>query len=415
MLESLKFEFKDFYKVCNILNTFTKMDVRLVDEVGNRVLQLVTHSFPAALQDNQGEFANIKEVLINNKFNSFYYYLNSYGLEYISTGIWKEKKYLGAVIIGPFLSNIPSIDYISDVIYKNKLPVSERNSIQEFYKSLVVISSKDSDNIGSLAVNLLSNEYMDAQLISSEQISSKVIKPIQNNEDIKLDIVENKSIIEFRYKQEKILINAIAKGDKEELKSISTDVGNFFNLPDRIPESPIRSSKNLLFVLNTLCRIAAEKGGVHPVYINNISEKLAIMIERAPNLPYLKKLSSTMINEYCDLVIMFSTLEYSSIVKKAVDYINLNLETELTLCEIAEELSVNSSHLSRKFKKDTGMTVVDYINRQRVEEAKLYLKSEDVSITEVAYMVGFNDLNYFGRVFKKITSMTPSQFVKNNY
>lgn len=59
------------------------------------------------------------------------------------------------------------------------------------------------------------------------------------------------------------------------------------------------------------------------------------------------------------------------------------------------------------------MTITDYINKNRIKEAKLYLQGDNVSITEVSLMVGFNDLNYFCRVFKKFTSMTPSQYIKN--
>ena len=61
----------------------------------------------------------------------------------------------------------------------------------------------------------------------------------------------------------------------------------------------------MAFVLNTLYRVAAERGGVHPVYLHNISERFAILIERTTNIPNLKKLMLLMANEYCDLVELF--------------------------------------------------------------------------------------------------------------
>jgi two-component system, response regulator YesN len=186
------------------------------------------------------------------------------------------------------------------------------------------------------------------------------------------------------------------------------------NFSDRIPESPFRSAKNLLFVLNTICRIAAEQGGLQPLMVHHVSEKFAILIERAPNLPYLKKLGFDMINEYCELVNNHSTKNYSTIVKKTVEYIHLNLEKPLTLKEIASAIHVHPSHLSRKFKQEIKLNVIDYVNQKRVDEAKLHLQSGNTSITEIALMVGYNDLNYFSRVFKKFTGHTPSQYVKNN-
>ncbi|RBW70063.1 helix-turn-helix domain-containing protein [Bacillus taeanensis] len=408
MAEKLQVDLKDFNKICNILSTITKMDVRLINRDGKAVLQIVSHTLPAVLKHLNHEFTAINDTLRKNVPYSYYYYINSYGLEYVAAGIWKNQAFYGSIIMGPFLSTLPSVEFISDVISKNKLPISERKQLQEFYKALLVVSSNDSNSIGDLLVNMCSNKHIDSQLITSEISQTSI-----NKEQLKKDIADSKDIIEIRYHYEKKLMNAISKGDKEEVERISKEANSIINISDRIPESPIRSAKNLLLVLNTLCRLAAEKGGIHPAYIDKISEKFAILIERAPNLPHLKNLVTVIMNEYCDAVQQFSTRHYSSLVKKAVDYIEYNLENPLTLNEIAAHLHVNASHLSRKFKQDTDMTMIDYINKKRVEEAKLYLQRGNISITDIAFMVGFNDLNYFSRVFKKFTLLTPSQYMKN--
>lgn len=408
MLEKPEVVVNDFSKVCTILNTITKLDVRFIDKDENVLLQLVNHDIPAVLQNVDHEYLTINETLRKNKPNSYYYYINSYGLEYIAAGLWKNRSFSGFILIGPFLSSIPVIDFTSDIIAKNKLPVSERKQLQEFYTSLTVLSSNASNTIGDLLVNMCIHPHVDSQLITSD-----IVTPAQNKEVLKTTIAESKTIIEMRYTYEKQLTNAIARGDKEEIARISQENSGLLTISDRIPESPIRSAKNISLVLNTLCRTAAERGGVHPVYIHTISEKFAILIERAPNLPYLKKLSTVMVNDYCEVVHEFSTRHYSPIVKRAVDYIHLNIENPLTLHDIAATIHVNASHLSRKFKEDTNMNIIDYIHQKRVEEAKLYLQRGNLSITEIAFIVGFNDLNYFSRVFKKMTSLTPSQYIKN--
>lgn len=406
MLEETESHLNDFNKICNLLNSVTKLDVRLMDEDGQHLLQLVQHTLPAVLQNIDNSYM-INDTLKKNSSNSFYYYINSFGLEYIASGIWKNRSLYGSILIGPFLSSIPDIAFISDIISKNKLPVSERTQLQEFYTSLTVVSSNDSNSIGDLLVNICGHKHIDSQLITSD-----IIKPVLNKEQIKINIEENKDIIEYRYKYEKKLMNAIAKGDKDEIDGISKEINSILHISDRIPESPIRSAKNLSLVLNTICRVAVERAGVHPIYIHHVSEKFAILIERAPNLPHLKKLNIIMIHEYCDIVKLLSTRHYSSIVKKAVNHIHLNLDNPLTLKNIAATLHVNSSYLSRKFKNDTNMNMIDYMNQKRIEEAKLYLQRDNISVTEVAFLVGFNDLNYFSRVFKKLTSLTPSQYIK---
>src|SRR5690606_39223303 len=128
------------------------------------------------------------------------------------------------------------------------------------------------------------------------------------------------------------LMDAITRGDKDKVTSpIEHLTSELVTFSDRIPGSPIRSSKNMGFVLNTMCRIAAERSYVHPVYLHNISERFAIMIEKISTIPHLKQLFVTMANEYCDLVITASTAQYSPIVKKAINYILLNLDSPLPL------------------------------------------------------------------------------------
>ena len=170
----------------------------------------------------------------------------------------------------------------------------------------------DSNSIGDLLVNMCIHKHIDSQLITSD-----IITPPLNKEQLKTNIAESKTMIEARYQFEKKLMDAIAKGDKEEIARIANESNSLLHISDRIPESPIRSAKNITLVMNTVCRTATESGGVHPIYIHTISEKFAILIERAPNLPHLKKLGIVMMNEYCDLVQTFSTRHYSSIVKKA--------------------------------------------------------------------------------------------------
>jgi AraC-like DNA-binding protein len=68
------------------------------------------------------------------------------------------------------------------------------------------------------------------------------------------------------------------------------------------------------------------------------------------------------------------------------------------------------SHLSRKFKRDTGMTITAYQQNVRIHQAKHLLKNESIPIEEVSWMVGYEDSSYFTRIFKRDTGHTPSQF-----
>jgi len=388
-----------------LLHSITFLDVRIVDREENILFQKAQLQTPLLLQPLDNDDSTMKETLMKSDKDQYLHYINRMGLEYLTAAIWEKNQYMGCIVLGPFLSSIPSNELISDLISKHKFPVSERKQLQDYYQSLSIIGSTKSTYLGDLLVNMCNHPYMDGKLVNTEKNRSteKVGKILYE---------EDKHIIEERYKAEKKLMRAIEKGDMEEIDRLSKEVKGMLDFSDRIPESPFRSAKNILFVLNTLCRISAEKGGLQPIIVHHVSEKFAILIERAPNLPYLKILASDMINEYCGLVQKHSTKDLSMIARKAVDHIHSNLEKTLTLKEIAASIHVHPSHLSRKFKQDTGKSIIDYVNQKRVEEAMLHLQTGSATVTDIALIVGYNDLNYFTRVFKKFTGQTPSQYMK---
>lgn len=98
--------------------------------------------------------------------------------------------------------------------------------------------------------------------------------------------------------------------------------------------------------------------------------------------------------------------------KKIINFINENYSKKLDLKKIANEFYINKYYLCHLFKKETGFTIIEYLNNKRIMEAQKILKKNNKTITEIAYKVGFNNLSHFGRTFKKLTGLTPSEFKK---
>lgn len=102
--------------------------------------------------------------------------------------------------------------------------------------------------------------------------------------------------------------------------------------------------------------------------------------------------------------------------EKAVKYINENYSKRLSLTDVSERMHMSPYHFSHGFKKFTGMSFIEYLTRIRIREAKKLLLTTDLNISAVSKRVGYDDPNYFGRVFKKIEGIPPSEFKvsKNN-
>ncbi|MBE5889695.1 MAG: AraC family transcriptional regulator [Lachnospiraceae bacterium] len=91
-------------------------------------------------------------------------------------------------------------------------------------------------------------------------------------------------------------------------------------------------------------------------------------------------------------------------------YIHENMTNEISVTNIAETLHFNPQYLMRAFKKKTGMSIVEYITKCRIDTAKKVLRETELPVKKIADMVGYSDYTYFNRVFKKETGMSPKQY-----
>lgn len=96
---------------------------------------------------------------------------------------------------------------------------------------------------------------------------------------------------------------------------------------------------------------------------------------------------------------------------KIIRYIKEHYKEKLLLEDIAREFNYSVGHLCRKFKQDTGDTIIEYITKYRISIAmRLLFERRDANIEDIAFEVGFNDVQYFTKAFKKCVGMTPGKY-----
>ncbi|MFT3951299.1 MAG: AraC family transcriptional regulator [Oscillospiraceae bacterium] len=98
------------------------------------------------------------------------------------------------------------------------------------------------------------------------------------------------------------------------------------------------------------------------------------------------------------------------VIAQVTAWMKANFHRDVSLNRIAAEFHYNPAYLSVLFKKETGITLVRYLNGVRIDAAKALLAGQFVSIKEAAYSCGFQDEKYFMRTFKQYTGMTPQQY-----
>jgi len=97
-------------------------------------------------------------------------------------------------------------------------------------------------------------------------------------------------------------------------------------------------------------------------------------------------------------------------VRNAKIYIHAHLAEPMTLEAVAKAVNVSPFHFCKIFKRSTGLTFTDFVNRARVEKAKRMLMRPAARITEVAYDVGFQSLSHFNRSFRRIANESPTEY-----
>lgn len=213
------------------------------------------------------------------------------------------------------------------------------------------------------------------------------------------------------------LLQAIRNADPQLTLKTLKDIDKILtedsiDIMKRIEGDTVRSYKNLMLSHNSMYALVAEVGGLDPVLSHYMTEKYAILIERAENIRELEKLHLQFLKDYCTPNNRGLLKEDASLSAKVHYYISTHFMNDLEIRTIADNLFVTKEHLMRTFKRETGKTINEVIKEKRLEEAVSLLQNSHLSVTDIAAMSGFNSVHYFSKVFKKAYGISPSEYEK---
>lgn len=106
------------------------------------------------------------------------------------------------------------------------------------------------------------------------------------------------------------------------------------------------------------------------------------------------------------------TGEQRMTVSKAIDYMKHNFNAKINLDDIVADMFLSKDYFRQLFKRTTGTSITDFVQKTRIDEAKRLLTNTKRTVYDIAGDCGFTDMKFFYKTFKKITGMTPSEFKK---
>ena len=312
-------------------------------------------------------------------------------------------------LIGPYLRQEKSDTDIMALLEKLQLPPSLFKTLRQYYSALTLTGT---ERMMLVAVSTLGEAlWGDMQAFSMQYVNNwekpDLLYPLppaaeQGSEEMDIRLVE------ARYEGERELLNAVTHGMHHQAQLIISQWRA--DMMEIRAADPVRNLRNYAIVLNTLLRKAVEQGNVHPVYIDRLSSAMAKKIEQFQNLSDGSELLQSMVHKYCLLVKNHSMKHFSKLVQHVILRIETDLTADLSLKAHAQHFNVNASYLSALFKKETGSTLTDYVNRLRVDHAIFLLNVTDMQIQTIAQYCGIPDVNYFTKLFKRTVGKTPKEY-----
>ncbi|MCI9336123.1 MAG: helix-turn-helix transcriptional regulator [Lachnospiraceae bacterium] len=214
------------------------------------------------------------------------------------------------------------------------------------------------------------------------------------------------------YQEEQILLNQIRTGNLEALQESSAK-----GSPDdlhrlgRMSDSPLKQLEYACCSFVTLATRAAVEGGLNADTAYSISDVYLQRLAKCQTAGQILSLLEEAKFGFARAV-RGARQEKTRIsyLEQAKNYIATHLNREFALKDMADEIGISPSYLSRKFKEYESMGIAEYTRRSRIQAARNMLKYSDADISAIAQYLCFHSQSYFGAVFREYTGLSPGKY-----
>lgn len=159
-----------------------------------------------------------------------------------------------------------------------------------------------------------------------------------------------------------------------------------------------------------VCRAAIE-GGLSPEEGYSLGDAYIQNVVDAKTIDDISTVCATMYDDFVRRVHrMRENPQYSEPIQRCCNYIEMNIDRNIRAQDLANLVGYTTGYITKRFHKETGFGISDYVKLARIERAKILLSSTDRSIQEISDQLGFTSRNYFTRSFRDVTGMTPKEF-----
>lgn len=383
---------------------FRKCHVQtLLLDVGDTLDVRVDMGLRGLIADESAYKQTFEQFFSSVEGGTLYHWTDAYLCQYLYF-LLPETPNQGVFLLGPYLSEELRRDQILELAERHRLPPTITAELETYYDTLPILTAGSalSVMVDTFAEQLWGTSLKAVDIHREAHESDWGLSAQKDGASWDMEMMQR------RYDQENELMYAVEHGQSHKGEMF------FERFPVTAMEArtadPLRNFQNYCIIMNTLSRKAAEKGGVHPLYLDKVSSEFAHKIERLTSVSLGQSLMQDMFRSYCRLVRKHSMKGYSAPIQKTIAQIDADLTADLSLHALAVSQNISDGYLSALFHRETGQTLTAFVNERRMKAACRLLSTTKLQIQTVAQHCGILDVHYFSRLFKKHTGMTPLQY-----
>lgn len=388
----------------DMLHDIFSLDIHHIQDL-DKDISLIDNGLRAAL-DKRPQYQDILRILRQDiSPHTAIHFQDQYYLHYILVpGTVDLIRYH---IIGPFHISSLTDDDLFQIQKTNGLSDQQTSFFKNFHQQSAEITIQQAL---SIAKNIL--------LTASDSVDFKVQPVIYNQNPEKGSAASFSEKADFPLPtidaillHEQNMFSSAVNGDYQ-----SALEENMFLISAFTPVSHYNNSyyRTILSWINAMFRKEGIDAGMPILPLTTIHIDMQRAIDECKSYYDHLKLRITLLATYFEFYQEHSVKQYSPVIRKAVNYICSNLQQDLDLNTLAQELGFSATYVLHKFKKEVGLSPMQYINQKRMQRAKRLLLSSQSAVQEISRQVGISDPNYFAKQFKKAYGQTPREFRKNH-
>ncbi len=407
MVRKLTKLLKSAKRISDIIIATCNVDCNVVDIGGADVVmtdfcKMCTSEQRNSLNTQKCPGVSVRNVYNSDRWGGKYEFCCPLGCAFICTSMTAGTEVECGVLVGPFL-----LTEREDFLENDAHSFFKGRHSRGFAFAVQDVPYKDYNDVPYLSdmVFMLSSYLSEREILDQRLLE---LTGQYNNEvyDTMLRMKNENEVVPYPIEIEKMLQMYIAGGDRQSAQTALNDIlAHIYFTSGDLEVMKVRVTE-----LTVLLSRAAIAGGASIGEVFGLNTDYFSQINALKTQDQLNNCLYHALMRFTSCVFKVDDTKHSEIIRKIMEYISKHRSEKITLNDISYYVNFSVSYISRIFKEETGENLSAYINKVRIEHARVLLLNPNYSLVEVATMSGYEDQSYFNKVFKKICGYTPGKF-----